>query len=230
MLTLIHGTDIVASRKYFLEKKAEISGSEFLKGSLVNLTDLCQSLEGSGLFESARTLFIEQLLTEKKKSVERDAIISYLIRQAKSHSIFLWEGKDLDRAVLSLFKEASVKSYKLSSSLFTFLDGIKPNNGAQLMQLFHKSLETSDAGMIFFMLIRQFRILLALSDKGEGTITEISRLAPWQKGKFEKQVSLFKKDHLLQLYSRLFQIELAQKTGALSSSLISTIDFFLLEI
>lgn len=227
MLTLIHGSDIVSSRKFFFEEKEKVDGAEFLKGSLVNLTDLHQLLEGGGLFETGRALFIEQFLSEKKKSAERDAIISYLTKQAKNNTIFLWEAKELERAALSQFKEASIKSFKLSSTLFSLLDSLKPKNGTQLIQLFHKSLEANDAEMIFFMLIRQFRILLALSDNNGETITEVSRLAPWQKSKFERQVNLFGKSSLRQLYSKLFQIELAQKTGALSSSLISSIDFFL---
>jgi hypothetical protein len=230
MLTIIHGSDIAASRKYFLEEKEKFSSAEFLKGSQINLTDLSQLLEGGGLFENSHTIFIEQFLTDRKKSTEKDAIISYLTKQAKSNAIFLWEGKELDRTALSQFKEASIKSYKLSSTLFTLLDAIKPKNGTQLVQLFHRSLETSDAEMVFFMLVRQLRILLALSDKNSETITEVSRLAPWQKGKLERQVSLFEKNYLEKLYSKLFQIELAQKTGTLSSSLTSTIDFFLIEL
>lgn len=230
MLTIIHGSDTAASRKFFLEEKEKINGAELLKGSQTNLTDLCQLLEGGGLFENSRSIFIDQFLTERKKSAERDAIISYLIGQAKNHAIFLWEGKELDKTTLSQFKQAAIKQFKLSSQLFTLMDAIKPENGTQLVQLFHKSLETNDAEMIFFMLIRQFRILLALSEKGTETISEVSRLAPWQKSKLERQVNLLGKDSLHQLYSRLFQIELAQKTGTLSSSLTSAIDFFLLEI
>lgn len=230
MLTIIHGSDIIASRKFFLKEKEKSNEVQLLKGSQVNLTDLSQLLVGGGLFGNNQTLFIEQFLTERKKSAEKDSIISYLTKQAGNNSIFLWEGKELDRTSLSRFKQASIRSFKLSSNLFAFLDAIKPGYGLQLIQLFHKSLQTSDAEMVFFMLIRQFRILLALSDKGEDTITEVSRLAPWQKSKFGKQANLFEKNYLRKLYSKLFQIELAQKTGTLSSSLISSIDFFLIEI
>ncbi len=237
MLTIIHGSDTAASRKFFLEEKEKISGAELLKGSQINLTDLCQLLEGGGLFENSRAIFIDQFLTERKKSAERDAVISYLIEQAKNHAIFLWEGKELDKTTLSQFKQAEIRQFKLSSQLFTLMDAIKPKNGTQLIQLFHKSLETNDAEMIFFMLVRQFRILLALSEKalpagrqGTETISEVSRLAPWQKSKLEKQVNLLGKDSLQQLYSKLFQIEVGQKTGTLSSSLTSAIDFFLLGI
>jgi len=230
MLTIIHGSDIAASRKFFLEEKEKIKGAELLKGSQINLTDLCQLLEGGGLFENSRSIFIDQFLSERKKSAERDAVISYLVEQAKNHAIFLWEGKELDKTTLSQFKQAAIKQFKLSSQLFTLMDAIKPKNGTQLVQLFHKSLETNDAEMIFFMLIRQFRILLALSEKSAKNITEVSRLAPWQKGKIERQVNLFEKDYLKQLYLKLFRIELGQKTGTLSSSLTSAIDFFLFEI
>lgn len=230
MLTIIHGSDIATSRKFFLGEKEKINGAELLKGSRINLTDLCQLLEGGGLFENSRTIFIDQFLTERKKSAERDAIISYLTEQAKTNAVFLWEAKELDKTTLSQFKQATIKQFKLSSTLFTLMDAIKPKNGTQLVQLFHKSLETNDAEMIFFMLVRQFRILLALSEKGTETISEVSRLAPWQKSKLERQVNLFGKDSLQQLYSKLFQIELGQKTGTLSSSLTSAIDFFLFEI
>lgn len=234
MLTIIHGSDTAASRKFFILEKDKISGVEILKETQVNITDLSQILQGGGLFENNRSIFIEGLLTERKKGSEKDAIISYLSNQAKTHAIFLWEGKELTPSALSQFKQASVKSFKLSSSLFTLLDSIKPRNGALLVQLFHKSLETNDAEMIFFMLIRQFRILLALSEKalpadkqGTETISEINRLAPWQKTKLDQQTKLFEKDSLRQLYSKLFRIELAQKTGALPSSLTSALDFFL---
>lgn len=232
MLTIIHGTDIVNSRKFFLEEKERFN-AVLLDGAEVDLTDLYQLSEGGGLFENNKTIFIEQLLTERKKRAERDAIISYLKKRAETDKIFLWEGKELDRTTLSQFKQAAIKLYKLPSSLFAFLDAIKPNNGNALVALFHKSLETSEAEMIFFMLIRQFRILLAFSDyasSGGETISELSRLAPWQKSKFERQARLFEKDLLQQYYLRLFQIELGQKTGSLSSSLTCSLDFFLAEL
>lgn len=230
MLTIIHGSDTAASRNYFLQEKQRFAKGVLLRGSLIDLTDLCQLLEGGGLFGDNKQIFIEQFLSERKKSAERDAIISYLKKQGETHEIFLWEGKEFDLRTLAPFKGAVIKTYKLSSTLFAFLDAVKPNNGKQLAQLFHKTLQTTEAEMIFFMLVRQLRILIVLSDKGGENISETLRLAPWQKSKLETQAGLFGENYLKQLYLRLFQIELGQKTGMLSSSLVCAVDFFLLGI
>ena len=112
------------------------------------------------------------------------------------------------------------------------MDSIKPGNGPQLVKLFHQTLETAEIEIIFFMLIRQLRLLLALSEKEETpeSIDEIKKMAPWQKGKLHNQAAFFTQEQLLTLYQKLFVIEVGQKTGGLSSSLTSTIDFFLFEV
>lgn len=230
MLTIIHGSDTAGSRKLFLEEKTRQTDSVLLREDEVNLTFLSQLLEGGGLFEKIQSLFIEQFLSERKKSAEKESIIKHIADQAKKHNITLWEGKELAPSTLTPFKGAVIKNIRLPSSLFTFLDSIKPNNGKEMMQLFHQSLASTEPEMVFFMIVRQFRILLALSDANGETITEASRLAPWQKGKLEKQAKLFGKDALLNLYTKLFELEKGQKTGTLTMSLASAIDFFLINI
>jgi|GEM_PF-539582 len=262
MLTIIHGSDIAASRNFFLEQKKKAAHPVSLIGETVNLTDLAQILEGGELFATEKNLFIEQFLSKKKKSKERDAIIAYLNKQSAEHTIVLWEDKELERSTLHTFKNAVIKDFKLPQTLFAFLDSLKPDNSRQMISLFHKTLETTEAEMVFFMLVRQFRILLALSDfhvSGERSdsrnsftdsgqarnlhtregiteeIDDVKRLAPWQKTKLQTQAKLFageSKDFtpLRSLYDKLFQIELAQKTGQLTLPLIPTIDFFLLDI
>ena len=230
MLTIIHGTDIAASRKFFLEQRQKHTQTVSLDEMYVTLTDLYQILEGGSFFEESKYLFIEQFLTKRKKSAEKNAIIDYLIKHSASHHIFLWEGKELDRSSLSSFKTAQIQVFKLPSTLFLFLDSLKPKNQKQMISLFHKTLETTESEMIFFMLVRQFRILLALSQAGKNEIDELKRVATWQRGKFKKQAASFGLDRLKELYGKLFTIELGQKTGSLSSPLVSAIDFFLLGI
>lgn len=230
MLTIVHGSDTAGSRKFFLDEKKRMADAVLLRESEVSLTFLAQLLEGGGLFENSKNLFIEQFLTERKKSKEKEAITAYFLQQGKAHNIFLWEGKELTAAALTPLKGSIIRAFKLPISLFAFLDALRPGNGRQLIQLFHKSLETTEPEMVFFMLVRQFRLLLALSDPSSETISEVSRLAPWQKGKMEKQAKLFPTVKLKVIYSRLFEIEIAQKTGMLTQSLISVVDFLLIGI
>ncbi len=229
MLTIIHGNDTAASRKFFFDQKATQKNATILQEEEVNLTHAAQILDGGGLFEESKTILIEQFLSKRKKSHEKDTILEYLKKQAKSHNIILWEGKDLTPSQLTPFKGADIKAFKLPQSLFAFLDAVKPNNSKQLIQLFHQSIETTEPELIFFMLVRQIRILLCLSENSSENISEVARLS-WQKSKLEKQAKLFSQEELKNMYSKLFTIEKAQKTGNMSGSLVTTIDFFLVEV
>ena len=84
--------------------------------------------------------------------------------------------------------------------------------------------------MVFFMMIRQIRMLLGLIEHTNNDIDELKRLSPWQKSKLQNQVDLFEPERLLRIYSRLFETEKAMKTGNLTSDLTQTIDLLLIDI
>lgn len=245
MLTIIHGSDTAQSRKVFLAEKAKYPDAILMDADQINLTDLTQIFEGGGLFGETKYLFIEQYLTKKKKNSDYKTILAYFEKNAAENTIVLWENKELERSSLNVLKHATVYVFKLPQTLFQLLDAMQPGNTKTVIKLFHETIETTETEMVFFMLVRQIRILLALSNqtslrnhevakqsqKGlENPIDELKRLAPWQKQKLEKQARSFKFAHLLQLYDKLFAIETAQKTGTLTQPLIATIDYFLLEL
>jgi len=233
MITLIHGSDTAFSRKYFLAEKQKFADATILNAEQINLTDLTQLFDGGGLFGEVKYIFIEELFAKQKKNPNFKDILKYLERKAEDNDIYLWEGKDLEQTTLKQFKNALIKPFKLPQTLFQLLDAVKPGNGKILIKLFHQTITTTEPEMIFFMLVRQFRILLALTNTNKQTsdsIDELKRLAPWQKAKLEKQTKMFDITRLLDLHKKLFQIEINQKTGNLTNSLISAIDFFLLEV
>ncbi len=229
MITIIHGDDTAKSRKFFFDEKERHNDAVLLDGEKITLTDLTQIFEGGGLFSEMKTVFIEQFFNRKKKKEEFALFVAYLQNQS-SNAIFFWEGKELDRGALASFKTATPRVFKLPQTLFLFLDSIRPGNGKQLIALFHQTIAVTEAEMVFFMLIRQIRLLLALSEPSEEQIDELKRLAPWQKSKLEKQAGLFGKEKLQLFYAKLFAIEVGQKTGGLASPLSAAIDFLLLEI
>lgn len=230
MITIIHGDDIVSSRNFFVSQKQKIKNPLEFNGESVTLTDLIQIFEGGELFSEEKTLFLEDFLTKRKQSRDKDQILSYLAKY-QNHEVFLWEGKEASLKSLALFKKAEVKRFKLPQSLFAFLDSIKPGSGPSLISLFHKALENMEAELVFFMLVRQIRLLLALSDSTSNEqIDEVKRLAPWQRGNLQRQTSFFTTKELKIHFTRLYEIDLAQKTGSLSLSLIQAIDFFLLDL
>jgi hypothetical protein len=230
MLTIIHGADTAASRKYFLDQKQQYADALLIDADKVNLTDLAQIFEGGGLFGETKFVFIEQLITKRKKSSDFKDIIEYLEKHADEHTIYMWENKELEISTTKAFKRAALKPFKLPQTLFFLLDSIKPGNGKELVSLFHKTLNAAEVEMVFFMLIRQFRFLLSLSNPSENEIDELKRMVPWQKDKLRKQAELFTKEQLLTIYRQLYSLEYNQKTGNLTSPLPSAIDFLLLEI
>lgn len=232
MITIIHGEDIAASRNFLQEEKKKHKDLVLFEGGKLTITDLVQNIEGTGLFGDTKTIFIEDFFGKiKKSSKEAKEIIEFLNKNSKTANIVFWESKEIQKRDLSSFKSAVVKTFKLPQTLFVFLDSLKPNNSKSLITLFHNSLENGiKEELILFMLQRQFRLLLSLSHNDNGKIDEVVRLAPWQKGKLEKQAKLFSEENLKQIYKKLFEIELGQKTGTLNLSLVQAIDFLLLEI
>lgn len=233
MITLIHGDDLVKSRKYLSVLKGTHQSAETLNGTEVNITSLLQILHGGSFFSEDKILFIEELLLKKKNTSEYKEIINLLVDDKLPAHIILWEGREIEKNILETFKNAGIKLFKLPRSLFSFLDALKPENGINLIKLFHNVLETTDEESVFYMLVRQFRLLLALHPESQHpspfTLEDLKRLQSWQKEKLTKQSQLFNVSLLISKYRELYAIESGIKTGN-RSSLINSVDIFLLGI
>lgn len=230
MITIIHGEDIAKSRRFFIEQRHQYPDVISLNGQGLTLTEIMQVFEGDGLFTQEKYVFIEDFFGKKKASKETDEIIKIINLNQADAQIYIWESKDVTAAQLKKFTSAVSKQFKIPQTLFSFLDAIKPNNGKNLVQQFHQTLADEDAQFLFVMLIRQFRLMLGVISPTVNPIEEVKRMAPWQKGKLQKQAESFGTTALQQLYGSLFEIEYGMKTGNLSMSLEQTIDFFLLQL
>lgn len=230
MLTILHGNDIVASRKYFIELKTNAASQISFQGSVLTITDIAQVLEGGELFASKLTLFIEGLLSQGKKNGNAESLIAYLVDNHDKGNIILWEEKEVTAATLKRFKIATVKMFRIPPLVFSFLDNIIPGNGPKAVSLLNQTAQTTEIELVFYLIVRHFRLLLASFYDGDLIIDEIKRLAPWQKSKLKKQSAGFTRESLLENYNKLYTIEVGQKTGTLSLPLKSSIDFFLLDL
>lgn len=230
MITIIHGDDTANSRKYFIQLRQETLNSVSFEAENLSLTQLMQSVEGGGLFSDEKKIFIENFFSKKKTGKEADEILSYL-KSASKVEVFFWEEKEVSKKNLNYFSGAVVKTFKLPKTLFLFLDSIKPNNKQLLINLFHETLKNVEPELIFYMLFRQFRFLLALNNETSNEeIDEIKKMASWQKSKLIKQTGFFSFEELKKIYQALYKIDLEQKTGKSATSIIQSLDFFLLEI
>ncbi len=230
MITIIHGDDIGASRNYFNDIKQRSPEAVSVDGPSLTVTDLTQILDGGGLFQTEKTIIIENFYAKKKSPKEFEALVTTLQDNTLENEIFLWENKELDKKSLGFFKHATVKTYKLPQTLFLFLDSLKPNTGSHLVSLFQKVISTTEPEIVMAMLIRHVRILLALKQKSNDPIDEVKRLAPWQVGKLQKQAQLFTDSQLITLHEKLYKIDKGLKTGELSMQLATALDILLADI
>ncbi len=226
MITLVHGADIVFSLNFFVQQKNK--NSLTFDSQNLTLSELEQSLLGSSLFGQGKKVFIENLFT-KKAAKNYEPIVTLLQKISNEVEVYLYADKELGVKALSGFPKYTNQVFKINKNVFGFLDSIRPNNPQNLVN-FHMTLEFSEAEIVFFMIIRQFRLLLGIADDSKNNIDELKRLAPWQKSKMVSQASLFGQEKLKSIYKKIYKIDKAQKTGKSSQTLVQDIDIFLLEI
>ena len=226
MITVVSGNDTFSSRNYLFEQKD--SDSVTFDAESVELSELEGELSDSKLFRSVKKIFIENLFSPKAKQNYKN-IIDIVEKNHKDKEIFIWEGSEVSLRTLSSFPKHTIKSFKIPQNIFYFLDNIKPGN-KQSLTMFHDVLKTTEPQIIFFMIIRRFRLMLGIIENSKNIIDELKRLAPWQKSKIIRQADIFGIDRLKFVYKKLYKIDKGQKTGSSGLNLTQQIDMLLLEI
>lgn len=230
MILIIHGNDVASSRNLFFEEKNKVKNSVLINGEGLTFDLLFQSLENKSLFQDKMVFFIENFFSKNKaNALEFKKIIAY-INANKNLEIIFWESSEVSKANLSLLKNSTAQNFSFPQSLFIFLENLKPKNTEASIKYFHNLKRNMETELIFFMIVRQFRLLISQLNPSEKQIEEAKRMAPWQLSKFKKQASYFEKNYLLNLYKKLFEIDFSHKTGKLPYSLEKSIDFFLTDL
>lgn len=224
MITLVHGQDNLSSRKFFLSNKDKDSIT--FDAETLNVIELSQSLQGSGLFENPKKIFIENLFT--RKGNKNLSAVSEILNSNDKYEVFIYADKDVGVRSLSNFPKFTNENFKVPQNIWSFLDGIRPNNPKNVVS-FHNALAGTEPEIVFAMIIRQFRLMIGISSSGKN-IDEVKKLADWQRTKLQRQASLFGPVKLKETYKKLLKIEKSSKTGSTNLTLTQNIDILLLEI
>lgn len=230
MIIIVHGNDIEKSRNYFFEEKNKLKNAVLINPESVTVDLLFQTSENTHFFEKETTIIIENFFSKIKTNSNEFKDITSYVNKNKTINIIFWENTEISKIALSAFSNATVKNFSLPKKLFLFLDNIKPNNSKYLINLFHELLKTMEAEIIFFMIVRQLRLLIARIENSSNSIDEVKKMAPWQLFKFKKQAGYFSREKLISTHKRLFEIDLDQKTGKIPFSTEKSIDFFLADL
>lgn len=224
-MIIIHGDHTIKSRERLLNLKAGNAAKEII--SLVagyDLNQIIQTVESQSLFNDDRLTVIENFFSSTKQK-KQDDILAYLKKQTTNPNIIIWEGKQIDGRVLKSFSAATIELYKLDTVLFKLLEAVKPLNTTEILALLQQVVKKEPVELVFFMLVRHMRMLLAI--KSQSNIPETMHMQPWLLQKAKTQASAFSLPKLQALYSSLFEIDARQKKGALTGSLHEELDFLI---
>ena len=108
---------------------------------------------------------------------------------------------------------------KIETDIFKTIDAIASKNKKQALELLHKHLEKGDSPLYLLTMINfQFRNLLIIKDlirKGRPfyTFQKATSLHPYVVKKSYSQTQRFTIEELKKIYLKIFQVDLAVKTG-----------------
>jgi DNA polymerase III delta subunit len=207
-MIVVHGDNTIASRNYLQQKKAELKAQGIgeivtLEGKKMAIEAVVGALEAQSLFGNEKYIIIEDFLS-RPKSVAKNEIEDYL-QKTNPGNCLLWEGKKATPTQLKKFAKATIQECKSSSQTFQFLDSLGTTR-ENSVRLFQKALETDAEGSLFFMMVRQVRLLLLA---GASTY----QIPPWQKQKLTKQAGQLGEKRLLMLHRELLEIDQKNKTS-----------------
>ncbi|MFZ5376261.1 MAG: hypothetical protein ACOZAN_01160 [Patescibacteria group bacterium] len=227
MITILHGENTVQSRNQLVELVRQAQSKQHqiqrLDAKQLNIASLELAIGELDLFANPRLIVIEELHS-LPRSKKRDQLVEMLA--AYSGDLILWEKKTLTAVNLKPFRAAKVVLFKLSSSLFSWLEALEPRTSQKKRQLelTHQAIEQNGDVMCFTMLARQIRLLIQAKDsypiKGPGFMIN----------KLKTQASQFSIEKLLSIHGHLVELDQKFKTSSLNLSLAQSLDLLILEM
>lgn len=225
-MTILHGENTVQSREKLvtLIREARAIGNDVVTLTAAKLTppQLEVALQKTSLFGTTQLVVIEELHS-LPKSARKTQLIE-IVSQANV-DVILWEKRELTKTMLKAFPRAKVEFFRLTNSLFSWLDSLSPaTDKSRQLQLLQKALAADGEHMCFVMLMRQVRLLIQVKDGGRpaGPPFMISKLA--------KQARDFTLDQLLALHKQIFQLDQAAKTSGSFFTLGQELDLLVVNL
>jgi DNA polymerase III delta subunit len=226
-MIVIHGENIIQSRNKLMEIIDQTKNKGVLvdriPASNLDLPSLESKLQKTDLFGHSRMLVIEELHS-LPRSAKKNQLIK-LVAKNDGPQICLWEKRKLTKTMLKKLAADQVFHFNLSNSLFDWLDSLSTNRNTQAQQikLLKQAVKTNDEYMCFVMLARQIRLLIQAKTGGKikGPYFVINKI--------KKQAQNFSLIKLLQIHSRLHQLDKQIKTSTNIVNLDQALEILILQ-
>lgn len=223
MFYIIHGDDIVNSRKRLSELVSQFKNVAYLDSEKISNIDLVQALNSNDMFGDEKCIVIEKILKLPKKELEK--LLELLENPPTSTAVILWHNTELSKVFLSKFKKVNTEVFLLPKLFFTFLDNLTPQNFKTELDVLSK-MENVEAEQIFYAMVKRIRQLHAI--KLEISSEELAKMSPWQLNKLKGRSAKWRVEELEKIYKKLFEIEVRMKSGGLMLPLKKHLDIMLI--
>ncbi len=221
-MIILHGENQVQSRARLQQIKEKERQKELvnLNGKTLELSVLIQALEAGSLFGGDRLVVVENILSSPA-SKRLTEILEYLIGQ-QARDLVIWEEKAVSAAALKKIG-GEAEEFKISSTVFSFIESISPSNTKMILKGFDQALEHDAVELLFFMLVRQIRQLIqVVSDQAS------FRGPSWLVGKLARQGRAFGLKRLLSMHQQLYEIDKGIKMGKTNLDLKTELELWMI--
>jgi len=233
-MLILHGEHEIKSRQNLINlvETARKIGKAivWLDGKKTTLAELETSLGNNSLFGTPQTVVIEQLHVGVK-SKRKDELISWLSQISVKNTypqadLIIWENRSLTPTQLKNFPQAQIEQFKLANAVFSWLDHLTPGEVQKKTQLnnLQAAISAESADFCLIMLIRQIRMLIQAKDRC------LPGMAPFMASKLQSQANLFSQNQLIELHTKLFEIDRRLKNGLSPANLSQELEVLILKL
>lgn len=206
-ITLIHGEDTTASRKFYLEAIDHARAGGFVVSDISTQTnlDLGEKLTGGSLFEE-KILFVHDKL---KNLTPSD--LGWLIKNSQKYEgeLVLWyEGNAPLRIIKALPKGVGIKKFDLPRIIFNFLDSFYPGNSKNVLRILGELVKLQPIEFVLFMLGRHLRDLYWVANDN----VIVPNYDGWRIKKLTNQAGRFTNERLRKIINLLSEADIRSKT------------------
>ncbi len=224
MIYIIHGDDTLSSYKKLQELTGKIKNVTRFDCEKGQLKDFELLLDSQELFADKKTVIIENPKKISVKQLDEFVGLVNQFEEAKLGDIISYSEVPLDDKFLSKFKTASLSTHFLPKLFFQLLDNLSPKSQNKTLILLNDMKMTTQAEQIFYAIVKRIRSLIMIKLSQKQDFPELSKMAPWQRGKLHKQADLWALEGLLDFYKKIFETEIDLKTSGIANSLSDRLD------
>lgn len=230
MISVIHGEDVVSSRKKIEEFLSDSSWATKIDISRESFHSVFPVINSQSFFSSKKTIVIEN--SSKLKGKPKEEFINLLIssESASDLHIILWEGKKLETEFIKKLKQPRIFLFDLPKYFFQFLDSLRPKNGLSSKRLLLMIEDKISYEQLFYSMVKRIRQLMIIKTDQYKEFEDTKLMRDWQIGKLKNQACYWTEPQLTNFYRKLFELELGLKTSQLPMPLLHHIDFLLISL